>query len=236
MPRGGTIEIPGTRTITIWPRGFGGSSQVRDPSDFGLTQRADDLEAARCALGIGRWTLWGLSMGGFVALLYALKHPAAVSALVLDSTAPSYAYALDRDSIWPDLAASDEGHRYASDASPQNRSQYFAKMRDLQRAKDPEYRPPDDLEVNDAALAYILRNLSQYDVRGRLREIAVPALVLAGGRDGQCAPGQSREIADAVAGAQIEFFPELGHGIIRADRAPVLKLVSDFVSAAATPW
>jgi pimeloyl-ACP methyl ester carboxylesterase len=47
-----------------------------------------DLDALRRALGVSRWTLDGVSYGTFVAERYALAHPAAVKALVLDSVLP----------------------------------------------------------------------------------------------------------------------------------------------------
>ncbi len=47
-----------------------------------------DLEALRIALGVGRWTLDGVSYGTFVAERYALAYPSSVSGLVLDSVVP----------------------------------------------------------------------------------------------------------------------------------------------------
>jgi pimeloyl-ACP methyl ester carboxylesterase len=229
MPRAGAPAIEGLCVVSVWPRGFVGSSPVRHPADHWLDRLAADLEDVRRHLALDRLTLWGLSMGGFVALTYACRYPSAVRALLLDSTAPSHEYAGDPESIWPALGASDEARRYAGERSADNRAAYFAKMGDLQRALDPAYEPPRDLEVNDGALAYLVRNLGAYDVRPRLPEIAAPALVLAGGRDGQCRPLQSRIIADLLPRARLEYFPDLGHGIIRNDRPEVIRLVRDFV-------
>jgi pimeloyl-ACP methyl ester carboxylesterase len=47
-----------------------------------------DLDALRVALGVTRWTLDGVSYGSFVAERYAVAHPSAVRALVLDSVVP----------------------------------------------------------------------------------------------------------------------------------------------------
>ncbi len=47
-----------------------------------------DLEALRAALGIDEWVLDGASYGTFVAQRYAVAHPEAVRALVLDSLVP----------------------------------------------------------------------------------------------------------------------------------------------------
>ncbi len=48
----------------------------------------EDLDALRRALGVRRWTLDGVSYGTFVATRYAVAHPGAVKALVLDSVLP----------------------------------------------------------------------------------------------------------------------------------------------------
>jgi len=47
-----------------------------------------DLDTLRQALGVKRWTLDGVSYGSYVAERYAVAHPDAVRALVLDSVVP----------------------------------------------------------------------------------------------------------------------------------------------------
>jgi pimeloyl-ACP methyl ester carboxylesterase len=50
---------------------------------------ADDLDAVREALGLGRITLYGDSYGTFLAQSYAFRHPDTLRALVLDSAYPA---------------------------------------------------------------------------------------------------------------------------------------------------
>ena len=47
-----------------------------------------DMDVLRKALGVRSWTIDGVSYGTFVAARYALAHPKAVNALVLDSVLP----------------------------------------------------------------------------------------------------------------------------------------------------
>ncbi len=54
-----------------------------------MTMLADDLEAARQALGYDSWVLMGHSIGGMVILIYATKYPQAIRGLILVSTAAS---------------------------------------------------------------------------------------------------------------------------------------------------
>jgi proline iminopeptidase len=162
-------------------------------------------------------------MGGFVALMYALDHPDAVTALVLDSTAASYEYALDRESIWPAVTAR------ARQGMP-----VLEAMRDAQRG-DPlavTDAAIADLETNNEALGAILNRLNEYDVRPRLAGIHSPALVLAGAHDRQCTPRQARELVAALPNAAFQLYPDIGHGVVHTGRADVQALVAEFITTA----
>ncbi|GEK81642.1 alpha/beta hydrolase [Agrococcus baldri] len=62
-------------------RGRGGSRAL--PAPFSLTQHADDVAAAIRAAGLSRPVVVGHSMGGFVAVRLAERHPELVASLVL---------------------------------------------------------------------------------------------------------------------------------------------------------
>jgi pimeloyl-ACP methyl ester carboxylesterase len=55
---------------------------------YSTRETVADLDALRNALGARTWTLDGVSYGSFVAARYALTHPKAAKALVLDSVLP----------------------------------------------------------------------------------------------------------------------------------------------------
>jgi pimeloyl-ACP methyl ester carboxylesterase len=55
---------------------------------FGTAETVQDLEALRRALGVARISIDGVSYGTFVAERYALRYPAHVARLVLDSVVP----------------------------------------------------------------------------------------------------------------------------------------------------
>lgn len=52
---------------------------------YATRDHAEDIEAVRQALGLGRIGLYGVSYGTKLALVYALAHPSGVERLVLDS-------------------------------------------------------------------------------------------------------------------------------------------------------
>jgi 3-oxoadipate enol-lactonase len=75
---------PRFRCVAYDMRGHGASGLGDEPLSVGLL--ADDLHALLDALGIGRATLCGVSLGGMVALHAAARRPERVRALALANT------------------------------------------------------------------------------------------------------------------------------------------------------
>ncbi len=67
-------------------RGHGDSTNTGDASTYNLEQLVDDLAGVVAALGLKRFHLLGHSMGGFVAMRYALRAPETVASLILMDT------------------------------------------------------------------------------------------------------------------------------------------------------
>jgi pimeloyl-ACP methyl ester carboxylesterase len=64
--------------------GFGGSKDVPPPAS--LDAHADDVAALLDQLGIERATFVGMSMGGYIALAFAARHPTRIARLALADT------------------------------------------------------------------------------------------------------------------------------------------------------
>jgi len=63
-----------------------GRSEWGDPKSWSFEKCADDIPAFCEALGITKPIVYGHSLGGFVALVYAIRHPGHPGGLILDST------------------------------------------------------------------------------------------------------------------------------------------------------
>lgn len=74
-------RLPGVRIVAPDLRGRGRSNGL--PGPFGLSRHVDDMIAVLDAQGIERVSVIAHSMGAFVAVLLAAKHPARVSQLIL---------------------------------------------------------------------------------------------------------------------------------------------------------
>jgi proline iminopeptidase len=80
------------RAIVPDQRGSGGSIP-KDANRITLDETLADFEALRQSLGLEKWTVWGCSWGGMLALDYASKFPTSIKGLILaGSGGPSYAF------------------------------------------------------------------------------------------------------------------------------------------------
>jgi pimeloyl-ACP methyl ester carboxylesterase len=75
------LRAAGRRAVAYDQRGHGGSEKARD-GVYTVLALAEDLEAVRRALGLGRIVLVGHSLSGTVLTTYAGAHPEVVAGLV----------------------------------------------------------------------------------------------------------------------------------------------------------
>lgn len=73
--------LPRVRVVAPDLRGRGRSNRLEGPA--GMAAHADDLAAVSAALGLGPVVVVAHSMGAFVAVVFAARHPQLVSRLVL---------------------------------------------------------------------------------------------------------------------------------------------------------
>lgn len=77
------------RTLAYDHRGHGDSTKTGDTASYSFGQLVADLLGFADALALTRFDLLGHSMGGMVALRFALAHPQRVASLVLMGTSPA---------------------------------------------------------------------------------------------------------------------------------------------------
>ena len=81
------------RLVFLDLRGCGLSEPIPTGAPVTHATWVDDADALRDHLGLERWTVFGHSYGGFLALEYALRYPERTAGLVLCSTAPAFDHA-----------------------------------------------------------------------------------------------------------------------------------------------
>lgn len=198
--------ITGHRVIAPDLRGFGGSSAPTGPMT--VDDYADDLAALLDLLGLERVVLGGLSLGGYVALAFAARHPARLGGLILIDTRAGADTAEGKTARGEAIARAErEGAAAIADAmapklfaegvSPAVREDVLAMMR---RAPVP------------GIVAALGAMRDRPDRQGLLPTLGgVPTLVLVGSEDRLTPPADARAMAAAVPGATVIEVEGAGH-------------------------
>ncbi|MEO8604531.1 MAG: alpha/beta fold hydrolase, partial [bacterium] len=84
------------RVVAIDLLGHGASEVAIDAARYAMAPTVADVAGLLDALGIERCALLGYSLGGRVALAFALEQPRRVAALILESASPGVAAADER--------------------------------------------------------------------------------------------------------------------------------------------
>ena len=219
--------------------GHGKSRFGDDPRAHTMEAVAAALDQALVALAIERVALAGYSMGGRLALYYALTRPRTVTQLVLESASAGIAADAERDAR---VRADDELARYALDAgierfvarweqTPVLATQ--ARLADEERERVRELR----LACTPAGLAASLRGMGagvQPYLGRRLGEIRVPTLILAGADDAKyCVI--ARTLAAGIEGSTLDIVPSIGHTLHLEAPVRWAEVVGEFVNAGSRP-
>jgi len=206
-------------------RGFG-QSTVPTSERY---SHADDLKCLLDHLGIARACIVGLSMGGGIAVSFALAYPDMVRGLILiDPALISFQWSDDWRSLWQAIEA--EGAQHGVVAANERWFQH------------PLFAPARD---NPAAAARLKQMITAYsgwhwinrdrqrrsdppDIQ-RLAAIAVPTLIINGARDLPDFHAIARVLQERVPNAQTVVLPGVGHLANMEAPAVVNELIQTFL-------
>lgn len=229
------------RVIAVDHRGHGSSKG--GTGNWDLERLALDVRELLEHLDLRSAVIVGHSMGGMMTLRFALDHPAVlderVAGLVLMSTSGGPVHRL---AAWRAVAevVTPSARRLFSlgDRIPGG---LFADS-DLSslvfRLGMGKAATPEHIELNRLMTAAtpvsvwteLLSGVIGFDVRARLGELRLPALVLVGTRDLLTPPVAARELVKGLAGARpLETFPGAGHMLMLERRREVAEAISRFV-------
>jgi proline iminopeptidase len=246
------------KLVFIDERGSGRSPRLPDPALYTVENMAEDVEAVRQALGLGRISLLGHSYGGVVVEAYALKYQQNLSHLILGSTFAS-TKALNKAlaRMKEQMPAADRARLDALEKAglfgkgqPWERGRYPEEYANL--AWGPGYYPflygerPDANYVPSAGnttLSWELYrqmwgshgefvvdgNLVSVEYLDQLSAIRVPTLILVGDHD-QSDPAMSKEMQARIAGSQLVVLPNSGHMTFVDQPEAFQKAVNEFLA------
>lgn len=212
---GWVAALTGTRrVIRMDLPAFGLTGPAAD-SDYSIERYVAFVLALMDRLGVRQAVLGGNSLGGEIAWNVALSAPARVTRLILVDAA---GYPLRAQSVplgfrlarmpWVNRMMPNLLPRALIEASVRN---VFGDPGRVTPALVDRYYELTLREGNRAALPLRFAHIRRDDPSERLRGIAVPTLILWGGRDRLIPSADGAAFAAAIAGSRLVVFDDLGH-------------------------
>lgn len=201
-------------------RGHGQSELGEDKITVGLF--SDDLKNLLDVLNVEKASLIGFSLGGMVAIDFAVKYPSMVSSLVLMSTA-SKLNSHSKGVLDSFSKAIDEGFET-----------FYDFVLPLVLCPDVIEKNKEELETlkeiaaplaNNSAIKKAIGAAFQFDLDGDLSKIDVPVLVLAGKHDGIFLPSQQKEMREKIENSEFVVFDDVRHNLLVGEN--VSKMVDE---------
>jgi proline iminopeptidase len=179
-------------------------------------QLADDAEALRQHLGLGKVAVLGHSYGGFIALEYALRHPDSVSHLILLDTAPAFNYGEEIMDNARAMGATPEMLEALGASSSGDDEAMKNTLKIILPLYFHRYQPAyaallADSIVCAACEGHQEKLLSTYNTLPHLHEIGCPTLILVGRHDFICPPSQAQLMHASIAQSRLLVFENSGH-------------------------
>jgi len=215
------------RVIAPDLRGFGASSVVAGTAT--MTQLADDLAALLEKLAISEPVVFcGLSMGGYVAWQFALRHPQKLAKLIVCDTRAV-----------ADSAEAAAGRIKTADKVLKEGAGVVAEaMLPKLFAPDTAKSQPTLVEATrqvilgtaPEGIAAALRGMAERpDVTAQLAQIKVPTLVICGEHDGIAPPAEMRGIAEQLPAGKFALIKQAGHMAPLEQPAAVNAAIREFL-------
>jgi pimeloyl-ACP methyl ester carboxylesterase len=220
--------------IRVDLRGHGGSAGLRGP--YGIEEYTDDLEATVEALGVRRFALWGTHTGTAVGLLFALRHPGRLRALLCEGIVvpglpmPRVAELIERARRLTEAEGLDRARE-----DWWERADWFAYM----RAHPAEARAAAHREMvlEFEGAPWRSREVARpaAAVRAALPGLGVPLLVYNGAEDMPEFLGVAEHVAAAVPGVRRAVVPRAGAFAAWENPEDVNALAAGFLASCITP-
>lgn len=181
---------------------------------------ADDIHEFMDGLKLRSAVLTGVSMGGAIALQFALKYPKQVVGLILLGSgsrlrvAPAILTALGSPNLFESAVDTINQNCFSADVSP--------RIKELSKAIMLEMRPTVMLGDFQAC--------DRFDVTVQLPEIQIPTLILCGSEDKMTPPKYSVYLKESIAGAQLKILEGAGHMAMAEQPDVVAGWIAEFVA------
>ena len=239
------VATTGRPVIFYDQLGCGNSDRPDDPELWTVALFLEELAEVRRALGLDRIQihLLGQSWGGMLAMEYALTQPTGIASLVIASSPASMALWVAeanrlRDNLPPKIQQTLLAHEAAgTTADPAYQTAMLAFYRRHVCRLDPW---PEGVNrafakigqqvyetMNGPSEFHVVGRLKAWDIRDRLGEIRIPAL-LTSGRHDELTPAQAEVVRDGIPGCRWVVFEASSHMPHVEEPARYLAVLDEF--------
>ena len=235
----GPLAGPLGLRMVFWDHRGHGRSEWVPVEECTQDQLVADMEGVRVALGLGPAHVLGISWGGFLGLMYAARHPAAIRTLAVVGAAASHAFMPRAEanarrqatpeqwaayrSLWDGSLPDDESFRRAFETI---RPLYFHDKRLAEAANQARA----DTRYRLAVRRFVIEHeYPTYDCRAELSAIACPTLVMVGRHDWICPVDQAEEIQKLIPQSELTVFEASGHSPQTEEREAFTRRVGSFL-------
>ena len=203
-------------------RGHGLSSIVEDTAT--IDDFADDTEALLKHLSIKKCIPIGLSVGGMIAQILAVRAPSKFPKLILCDTR----HKIGNAEIWNERITSvkEKGLASISDGVMQR---WFSKS--FHKSHPEKVAGYKNMLERTPAVGYIqtCAAIRDGDLTATAKQIKIPTLCIVGSEDKSTSPEEVKNLSDLIAGSRFEIIQGSGH-IPCVDNPEILsKLIIDFI-------
>jgi len=209
------------------------ASSTDDGQPFDIETLADDSMHVIQTLGIGRASVMGWSMGGFIAQAFAVKYADRVDKLVLLSTDPGGTEAdLASPDVWSKLldtsgTPNEQARRLLFLLFPNDVAESFYRRFGNIVAAARAQVSVELLNRQAAAMDVWHRN----GMTSKLRELRVPVLIATGTEDIVIPASNALKLVNTIPGAWLAQFAHGGHAFMAQFPRALADLINSFLSA-----
>lgn len=219
------------KVITFDNRGAGKTDKPDRP--YTMEMMADDIAGLMEATDIKEAHIFGISLGGMIAQNFALRHPEKVISLILGCTRCGGEFSIRDDSeamtaLNPELVEKLSAEERARWMLPYLYSQEFIDSNPalMEEMVALSVASP----VDPAGYNRQMEAAESHDTYGRLPEIKVPTLVIAGDADRLIPVANSSILTAGIPGAELVILEKMGHGFYSENREETSRIIIDFIN------
>lgn len=200
--------------------------------------QVDIIEALLDEIKLQKISIVGISYGGEVAILFAVKNPSKVERLVLFNTTPyTSPWLAEIGHQWNAIGRLRDGATYYKATIPVIYSpSYYEKRLDWMKKREQFLIPIFSNPVFLDAMERLTNSAESYDARNDLKKIVAPTLIIAADEDFLTPINNQIALHKQIQNSEIVILPGVGHASMYEKPLLFVTLVLGFINALETTF